>query len=199
MVEFDELRQLWQKQAQPETAMALDGRAMTEVMRRFHRRQTVINCVRAASLVFMAIWVPLKSNMALHVIVGIALIAIGATIYLTDDWRNQLGIARLDFTKPSADFVESSLQRLNDMRYPFRRTFWTFMITLVVGFNVLWWSPAHHNSLFRTVVAHSNATAFPFLAYWLGARIREKRFDMECRPIVEKLLSMKQALAERSV
>lgn len=199
MVEFDELRQLWQKQAQPETAMALDGRAMGEVLRRFHRRQTVINCVRAASLVFMVIWAPLKAHMMPHVIVGIALIAIGATIYLTDDWRNQLGIARLDFTKPSADFVESSLQRLNDMRYPFRRTFWAFLITLVVGFNVLWWNPAHDTSLFRTVVVHSNATAFPFLAYWLAAKIRAKRFDMECRPILEKLLSMKQALAERSV
>ncbi len=199
MVEFDELRQLWQKQAQPETVMALDGRAMSEVMRRFHRRQTVINCVRAASLVFMAIWAPLKAHMALHVIVGIGLIAIGAAIFLTDDWRNQLGIARLDFTKPSSDFVESSLERLNDMRYPFRRTFWAFLITMVVGFNVMWWSPANHTSLFRTVVVHSNATAFPFLAYWLGAKIRAKRFDVECRPIVEKLLSMKQALAERSV
>ncbi len=197
MVEFDELRELWQNQSQPDSALALDGRAMSEVLRRFHRRQTVINCVRASSLLFMVIWAPLKAHMAAPAMAGIALLAIGMTIYLVQDWRNQIGIARLDFTKPSAGFVESSIQRLNDMRYPFRRTFWVFIVSAVVGFNLLYWTPAHHATLYKAILMHANATAFPFVAYWLGVKIRARRFDLECRPIMEKLLSMKQALQER--
>ena len=197
MVEFDELRQLWQKQPQPDSAAALDGRAMSEVLRRFHRRQTAINCVRASLVIFMVIFMPIREHMAPTGVAGVALLFVGLAIYLVEDWRNQIGIARLDFTKSSEGFVESSLQRLRDMRYPFRRTFWILIVSLVCGMNLITW--AHHSTVFKTVLMHSNATAFPFLAYWLGAKIRAKRFDLECRPIMEKLLSMQRAVEERTV
>src|SRR5215831_10455761 len=137
MVEFDELRHLWQSQPQPDSALSLDGRAMSDLLRRFHRNQTVINCIRAALLLFAAIFVPIRAHMAVTAVLGIGFVSVGLSIYLWDDWRNQIGIARLDFTKPSADFVESSIQRLADMRYPFRRTFWVFMISCIAGLNLL--------------------------------------------------------------
>ena len=192
MVEFDELRHLWQSQSQPDSALALDGRAMSDVLHRFHVRQTIINCVRAGLLVFMAIFVPIKTHMALTGILGVACILVGGVIYLWDDWRNQIGIARLDFTKPSADFVESSIQRLADMRYPFRRTFWVFILSCIAGLNFLW-HPIGAGSVYKTILMHCNATVFPFVAYWLGVKIRAKRFDLECRPIMEKLLAMREA------
>src|SRR5689334_709864 len=104
MVEFDELRHLWQSQDQPDTPRALDGRAMTEVLRKFHRRQTVVNCLRAVLLVFFLIWGPMHAR-NLPTLAGVILFIIGAAIYLFVDWRNQIGIARLDFTRPSVDFV----------------------------------------------------------------------------------------------
>lgn len=197
MVEFDELRHLWQSQAQPDSSLALDGRAMSDVLRRFHRRQTIINCFRASLLLFLVIYAPIKTHLALHAIAGIALVGIGLTIYLVEDWRNQIGIARLDFTKPSADFVESSIQRLRDMRYPFRKTLWIFLVCAIAGFNALWATPEHHATVYKAILYHASATVFPFVSVWLGAKIRAKRFDLECRPIVEKLLSMRQALEER--
>lgn len=199
MVEFDELRQLWQKQAQPDSMLTLDGRAMSEVLRRFHRRQTIINCVRASLLLFMVIFVPIRGHMSPTVVAGVAFLFVGMAIYLVEDWRNQIGIARLDFTKPSAGFVESSLQRLRDMRYPFRRTFWILIVSVVCGMNLITWTAEHHSTVFKAVLMHSNATAFPFLAYWLGVKIRAKRFDLECRPIMEKLLAMRQVMEEHSV
>lgn len=193
MVEFEELRQMWQRQAPPDTALALDGRAISLVLKKFHRRQTVINCVRAALLAFVLIYAPIRTHMALRPLAAILLMVAGLTIYLVQDWRNQIGIARLDFTKPSVGFVESSLQRLHDMRYPFRGTFWIFIGPAVAGFNLLVTAPANATWL-RILAMHSNATAFPFFAYWIGVKIRAKRFDMECRPILEKLLEMKEAL-----
>jgi len=195
MVEFEELRELWQKQAPPDSALALDGRAMTAVLSKFHFRQTAINCFRAALLLFVLLWAPLRTHMELRPIMGLVFLEIGMTIYLVEDWRNQVGIARLDFTKPSVGFVESSLQRLYDMRYPFRRTFWVFIGSAVIGFNLMS-VPPQNATWIRVLAMHCSATAFPFFAYWLGVKIRAKRFDMECRPILEKLLSMKQALEE---
>ena len=194
MVEFDELRELWQRQAQPDTAAALDGAAMADVLRRFHRKQTIINCLRASLLLFLALYAAFNTRLGFVNLCGVFFLVIGMTIFLAIDWRNQISIARLDFTKPSADFVESSIQRLHDMRYPFRRTFWLFIISAVVGLNLISWHPGH--TLARTILTHVNATAFPFVAFWLGAAIRAKRFDMQCRPIMEKLIAMKRALRE---
>ena len=194
MVEFDELRELWQRQAQADSALALDGPAIAEVLRRFHRKQTIINCLRASLLVFLAAYAALNTRLGFVNLCGVFFLVIGMTIFLVIDWRNQISIARLDFTKPSADFVESSIQRLHDMRYPFRRTFWLFIISAVVGLNLISWHPDH--SLPRTVLTHVNATAFPFVAFWLGAKLRAKRFDMQCQPIMEKLVAMKRALRE---
>jgi hypothetical protein len=195
MVEFEELRQLWQKQVPADSAIALDGRAMSTVLRKFHRRQTVINCIRAALMLGVLIWAPIRTHMAFRPVLGIILMEIGMAIYLVQDWRNQIGIARLDFTKPSVGFVESSLQRLNDMRYPFRRTFWVFIGSAVIGFNLMTVPPSGATWM-RQLTMHCSATTFPFVAYWLGVKFRAKRFDLECRPIVEKLLSMKLALEE---
>ena len=194
MVEFDELRQLWQNQPQPAAAPSLDGRAIAEVLRRFHRKQTIINCLRASLLLFLATWAPLRAHLGIVNIFGVMFLVAGMTIFLVIDWRNQIGIARLDFTRPSAEFVESSIQRLHDMRYPFRRTFWLFIVSAVVGLNLISWHPGR--GFPRMLLTHVNATAFPFVAFWLGAKLRAKRFDLQCRPIMEKLVSMKRELRE---
>lgn len=190
MVEFDELRELWQSQPQPDSSLALDGRAMKDTLRRFHRRQTIMNCFRASLLTVVGIWA-LNSRLTVEGRIGVCCMLVGLSIFLAVDWRNQVGIARLDFTQPSAEFIESSIQRLRDMRCPFRRTFWIFIVSAVAGMNLLAWHPGR--PLGRMVFGHVNATAFPFFAFWLGSIVRAKRFDMECRPIMEKLLAMKRA------
>ncbi len=195
MVEFEELRQLWQNQTQPGASFTLDGRAIPDILRRFHRRQTAINTFRACLLLFVMVWAPLRGHLGVPGILGAVLMTLGLAVFLVVDWRNQIGIARLDFTQPSAEFVDRSIQRLHDMRYPFRQTFWVFIVSAVVGLNLMW-HPVNHPMWYRLVLAHVNATAFPFLAFWLGTKIRAKRFDLECRPIMEKLLSMKQELGE---
>jgi len=196
MVEFDELRHLWQSQHTPDTPRALDGRAMTEVLRRFHRRQTVINCVRCALLLFALIWAPLHTEDSVK-LAGVMLVLIGAAIYMFIDWRNQVGVANLDFTRPSVEFVENGIERLRDVRNPFRRTFWCFIGTTAVGFNLMHLTPAHPVSWEWRVVNHASATALPFAAYWLGLWIRRKRIEKDVQPIEEKLFSMRESLQEQ--
>ena len=48
MVRFEELQQLWQNQPQPEPlAVATESRGIAAALRRFRRRQYVINGIRA--------------------------------------------------------------------------------------------------------------------------------------------------------
>jgi hypothetical protein len=196
MVEFDELRHLWQSQDTPDTPRALDGRAMTEVLRRFHRRQTAINCFRCALLLFALIWAPLHAENSVK-LAGVMLILIGAAIYMFIDWRNQVGVANLDFTRPSVEFVENGIERLRDVRNPFRRTFWLFIGTAMVGFNLMYLVPSHPLSWEWRAINHVTATGLPFAAYGLGLWVRRKRIEKDVQPIEEKLVSMQQSLREQ--
>jgi len=81
----------------------------------------------------------------------------GALTVLITDWRSQLGIARLDFTRPSAGFVDSVLERLRDPNALFRRLFWPQMIPICVGINLLF--AAH------SIAVHLAATRGPFEEY----------------------------------
>jgi hypothetical protein len=124
------------------------------------------------------------------------LTAMGAALFLSSalgllftDWRNQLGIARLDFAKPSAGFVDSVLERLRDPNAPFRRLFWLHAIPICAGINLL--LAAH------SMAVHLDATLGMFAGYALGMKIRSKRYAVEFRPIIERLEAMKMALRER--
>jgi hypothetical protein len=41
-------------------------------------------------------------------------------------------------------------------------------------------------------------SALPFVAYELGRRVRVRRFEAECLPLVERLTALAQSLEERS-
>jgi hypothetical protein len=188
MARLEELQQLWQSQPQPAVA-AVDSHGMKAALHRFGRRQNLVYSVKAVLVVWL-VWFCLSwVELSALTLAGAAILLAGALSLLITDWRNQLGIARLDFTKPSAGFVDSLLERLRDPNAPFRRLFWLHMIPLCVGINMLF--AAH------SLLTHAAATLGPFAGYALGMKIRSKRYAAEYRPIIERLTAMKMALEER--
>ena len=97
MERLEELRQLWQSQPQPPAAAA-DSRGMKAALRRFGRRQNLIYAVKAALMVALA-WLSLSwLGHSVLTAMGAALFLSSALGLLFTDWRNQLGIARLDWS-----------------------------------------------------------------------------------------------------
>jgi len=199
MVPFEELQDLWQ--SQPAALAELDAHRaaeLTEAFRRYGRRQNYINSVRLGLLLFLNVWV-LKAPQGPLTVIGLSLMALGLSIYLFTDWRNQLGIARLNFTEPSLEFVRSTLKRLFDQRDPMRPHFWLLVATLAGGMNLLVLARDPRLAPLERVAHHLSACAAPFAAYVLALKIRGKRWRYECLPLVERLRAIERALEESEI
>lgn len=198
MVRFEELQDLWQNQ-QDRPAVHLDPRGLTDDLRRFGRRQTYINLAKVALIIadFTFLWV--RQRHSLLAIAGGLVMLAGLVFYLFLDWRNQIGISRMNFSEPSVAFVHQALARLHQQRDPFEKCFWPLIISVSGGLNLLLWGTAGGAPLERQIVRHLTATALPFAAYAIGLKIRAKRYELECRPIETKLRTMLSALQERAL
>jgi hypothetical protein len=197
MVPFEELQELWQSQptalAPPNAVRAAE---LTEAFRRYGRRQNYINVFRLSAVLFQILWVLIKTIRTPLTLCGLALLVLGESVYLFSDWRNQLGIARLNFTEPSLEFVRTTIQRLFDQRNPVRQHFWLLVVTVAGGMNLLVLAKDRHFALLERIAYHLTACATPFAACVLGLQIRGKRWRYECLPLVERLRAVERALQE---
>lgn len=192
MARFEELQELWQ--GQEETApIPFDARGLSEELRSFGRRQTQINVLKAALMVVMLVRIVTRFHWSLLPACGAALMFAGLLRYLVLDWRNQIGISRLDFSSPSVEFVRDAYERLQHQLNPMRRHFWMLVLSIGGGLNLMLLQ-AHGASMSKRISEHLTATALPFVAYILGAKIREFRFRRECGAVLERLTGLLRAM-----
>ncbi|HWC96874.1 MAG TPA: hypothetical protein VG456_08995 [Candidatus Sulfopaludibacter sp.] len=196
MEQFEELQELWQSQNAPPVA-AFDARGFAEELRRFGRQQTVINLFKLAlmavafgRLVTRIHWNPLT-------LCGGLLAYSALLLYLVLDWRNQIGISRLDFSAASVEFVHGAHERLQHQLNPMRRYFWLFVVGIGGGLNLMLWSIPKLPLTVR-IADHLAAVALPFAAYVLGARIRRFRFRRECGAILERVENLLHTMEEQA-
>jgi hypothetical protein len=196
MAQLEELRQLWQSQPQPGTA-AVDSRSLADALRRFSRRQHFIYGAKVIVLAWQTWFCLSRLGLSTLTVAGQAIFAASAASLLLADWRDQLGIARLDFTKASLTFVDSALERLRNSNDLFRRRIWLHMVPMAVGINLLYgayWTPSTPR---HRMAAHLALSAGIFAACALGLRLRPRRFAMDYRPLKERLMAMKNGLEEQ--
>jgi hypothetical protein len=185
MAHFEELQELWQNQASP-FVRPMDVRGVAEQLRRFGRNQMWINGIKLTLLVSLNFRLMSQAHWALLPVAGTILMFIGLLLYLVLDWRNQIGLSRLDFSAPSVEFVHRTRERLQHQLNPMRKLFWVFVVTIGGGFNLILMGRSQHSGAAR-IADHVGATALPFFAYVLGVRIREFRFRRECGAVLEKV------------
>lgn len=196
MARFEDLQELWQQQTEQAPA-AFDARGLTEQLRRFGRNQTWINLFKVVVLVWCFSRILVRSDFALLPMIGAVLLLIGLAVYLMLDWRNQIGLSKLDFSAPSAEFVRRAHERLRHQLNPMRRVFWLEVVCIAGGFNLVLLARTHA-SLAMRIANHLTATALPFVAYVGGQKIREFRFKRECGAVMERLETLLHALEEHS-
>lgn len=198
MVPLEELQELWQSQtvalAEPDTVRAAE---LTQAFRRYGRRQNYFNVVRLGAVVLqIVLWARVKEPRTAPSLWGIAVLVLGELVFLFSDWRNQLGIARLDFTEPSLEFVRTTIQRLYEQRNPIRRYGWFLMATLAGGCNLLVLAKEQQLAPLVRIAYHLTACAMPFAGFVVGLKIRGVRWRYECLPLVERLGAIEDALQE---
>src|SRR3954447_5411716 len=190
MAQFKELQELWQGQAGPAVTPE-DTARLTRSLGSYGRRQNLINSAKALVVAAVLAGAARNAHHSPAVLAGLSLVGVAAAVLIALEWRAQLAIARLDFSAPSTGFVRSAIDRLREQRAPGRRYYWPFMGALVIGMNLMltgahrWWLRAA-------------ASGAPFLAYELGMWVRRRRFELECRPLIDQLSAMESALEERA-
>jgi hypothetical protein len=209
MAHFEELQELW-KSLPVRQPLSFDPRGLTASLRKFGKRQLYFNSFKIILIVAQFIWFVWAwgnnhGPARVPVLAGYFCMLPALLTLIFREWRNQLGISRLDFSEPSVDFVRHAIYRLTLQKNPFHGIFWFLMISLccglnlmVAGFHLKDIESGESLSMTSRVVAHAIATAFPFAIYAFGLKVREKRFQWECRSLMTQLETLKNALEERS-
>jgi hypothetical protein len=199
MVRFEELQQLWQNQPQPEApAVAAESRGMAAALRRFRRRQYLINGIKLVVMIWLTWFLVSRLRLSPLTVLGVGLFAAGFLSAIVLDWRIQSAIARLDFTCPSVGFVHTSLERLRDPNAPFRRIGWMCIAQVAASINLMYLSAPGNQTVPSRIASHTAVTLFLVAAFAFGLKLRAKRYAMEYKPLLERLAAMKAALEERA-
>jgi hypothetical protein len=199
MVRFEELQQLWQSQPQPgPPAVEAESRGMTAALGRFRRQQYAINGIKLVAIFWVTWFLLSRPGVSVRTVLGFGLVLGGMITAMISDWRIQSSIARLDFTRPSAGFVDASLERLRDPNAPFRRTGWLVMALVAAGINLIFWGPLAAETLPSRIASHTAVTLLLVAAFAFGLKVRAKRYAMEYKPLVERLAATKAALEEHA-
>ena len=191
MAEFEELQQLWQRQPRRATPLN-DAAELTNAFRRYGRRHDLIYLGKTVVIAFQLI---LLLSLLRHplAIFGACLADFSAILFLVSDWRTQRAIARLNFAAPSLEFLRSAVARLEEQRNPFRsRHLFIALGGFWVGLGLMLADVWRQMPL--PVLALAIITAAPFLGYAQAVRIRRKRFEKRCRPLIERLESVLQTM-----
>jgi hypothetical protein len=197
MVGFEELQELWQNQPQTQPpAVAAESRGMAAALRRFRRRQHVVNGIKLVAIVSITWCFHSRLGVSVLTLLGEGLFLAGMITAIITDWRIQSAVARLDFTRPSVGFVDATLERLRDPNAPFRRTGWLAIMVVAAGTNLMFVGPPA--TLPSRIVSHTAATLVLFAAFAFVLKVRAKRYAMDYKTLVERLAAMKAALEEHT-
>jgi hypothetical protein len=189
MAHFEELQQLWQQQAETPVTPR-EAESLAAGLRKFGRRQDLINGAKALLAITSAVWVVLRTQHDPMKMCGAFVVEICIVYFLVNEWRKQRAAARLNFTASSVDFLRSAIARLQALRNPFKgRDAFILWGGYWVGINLMM---HESNWLNRTIY-----NALPFVIHYPGVYLRGKRWDHECGPLVARLKELVEAAEEK--
>src|SRR5215471_6447424 len=186
MANFDDLQELWQHQVTPEPVSTRDAASLAKDLRKFGRRQDLINGAKLALMVWQVVVLVMRYRHDPVRMFGMMVLDCCVLYFLLNEWRNQRAVARLNFAASSVEFVRDAIARLEALKNPFRgREFYILMAGFCVGMNLL---ITQRGWIWRLVW-----TAFPFAIYKPSVYLREKRWNHEAGPIVQRLRALLDA------
>ena len=187
MAQFEELQQLWQRQAQ--SAMPPhDAAALSHAFRRYGRRHDLIYLGKTIMIACQLIFLLALLRHRPLALFGACLADFGAILFLVSDWRSQRAIARLNFAAPSVEFLRSAIARLEAQRNPFRtREFYIAMGGVWIGCTLILASRWPQETISSLLPGFVVIAALPFAGYAFGRWVRRKRFEKQCRPLIHRL------------
>jgi putative flippase GtrA len=200
MAEFKELQQLWQRQ-QPQCPTPLgEAAALKNAFRRYGRRNDLIYLGKAIVIASLLIFLLSLLRHRPLAAFGASLAVFSGVVFLISDWRTQRAIARLNFASPSVEFLRSAIARLEAQRDPFHtREFRIAWGGLWIGCTVMIADQWFLMTPFLALAVLACVIAAQFAAYASARRVRGKRFEKQCRPLIHRLESLLKIMEDDRV
>ena len=198
MAPFDELQALWQSQP-ARGAQRFDAVAAGGAFRRYGRRQDAINIAKSIALTAVTVNSVVVLRHRPLFLFAVSMILFAAVLALITEWRNQRAIASFDFSAPSVAFVRGAIARLQAQRNPFHtREFAILFGAVFFGYNLMVIASYYKWTVPQRVLGHAVAVVLPATIYVLARWVRARRWESECRPLVERLTRLLETLEERA-
>jgi len=187
MARFEELQQLWQHQ--PEGGFSRrDAAELTQAFGRYGRRNDWIGALKIAVIAIQLCFLVSVFRHRPLMLFGACVMDFSALYFMLYDWRKQRAIARMDFASPSVEFVRAAIVRLKAQRHPFNTRefyialtgFWAGCAIMVAGR----WSKMSYP---ENLIFPATLLVMPFAGFAFGRWVRAKRFENECRPLIDRL------------
>ena len=197
MAPFEELQVLWQSQPTQPPAR-FDAAAAANAFRRYGRRQDIINTAKAALLVGVIVDAIVFGRNRPVVLFAVSLMIFSGILALITEWREQRAIASFDFSAPSVAFVRAAIARLRAQRNPLQtRTYALLFGAVFVGYNAIVISSYGKSTLGERAIGHALGVILPVMIYLVGKAVRSRRWDAECKPLMDRLCALLETLEER--
>ena len=195
MNELDFLRKVWEENTIAGTSqdapVLKENMSMVKKLKSFDHFQKVINSLKIFIITILLASIVISLNFlgidSVEIYIGISIIFAGTISFMLYYLRNQFYSSRLDYTQSSTRFAKDAISLLRRQNNIFGLPFILFILTMIVGINVLFLGIPSEPQSVSPLFMHITFSSFIALSGLLGYRIRRWRIRKEIYPLIADL------------
>ncbi len=195
MNELEYLRKVWEENTiaitSQDTPVLKENMSMLKKLKSFDHFQKVINSLKVFIITILLVTIVISLNLlgvnSIEIYIGISIIFAGTIAFMLYYLRNQFYSSKLDYSQSSTKFAKEAISQLRRQNSIFGLPFMLFVLSMIVGINVLFLGIPSDPKSVSPVVMHITFSAFIALSGFLGYRVRRWRIKKEIYPLIADL------------
>ena len=198
MNNLKKLEEIWQSQKavsgkdeqKPDEIIQL----MADKLMSFRKKQkriTLFKVVAITVILSFFSWQLLTfCSLSLIVMIGLGWIIFCTILFIVLYWKQQSKLEDLNKATSSADFIETALHKMKQQIHFFRMYFPVFVLTLILGVNLLYYEILSGQDLTTRLSYHLSVSVILIIMIPAGLKIRGNKFKKENQPLIDELESI---------
>ena len=200
---FVDLQNLWQNQYLKEPFIKESELQDTNLIKRlktFEKEQLRINLGKTVALFiivssFTLILFRFKSPSPMLLISLFWIVACLVT-FMIYYWKKQFRASQLDFSLRTNQFINSTIEGLNNQKRSFKTYFPMLVLGMLIGINIFYIDALSDLNLHTRILYHIAGSIFIALFIPIGQKIRNWKFSREQQPVINDLIDFKNEIKE---
>ena len=200
---IDTLKKLWQDQKFKENNMnevLLPDSFIVRRLKSFEKLQLRINTGKLIGIILIMgsfTWYLFHySKPSFLVVVSLFWITACLAVFIIIYWRKQFQANQLNFSLQTNDFIDFTIDKINEQAKIFRTIFPFLVTTLIIGVNLLYLGILTDSSTGLRLIYHLLVSLVLVSFIPLGIKIRKWKFKKENQPVIDDLLNFKEEMKE---